>query len=117
MLEIIEKKSAVLSPEQYKQYKGECLFLRGFYYSRLISFFGDVPLILKPIESESEASKFVRESKDVVLQQILKDFTDAATLLEEQYVDPLCLGRATRGTANAYKARIALYNKKWEVAL
>ncbi len=38
MLEIIEKKSAVLSPEQYKQYKGECLFLRGFYYSRLISF-------------------------------------------------------------------------------
>ena len=116
MLEIIEKKSAVLSPEQYKQYKGECLFLRGFYYSRLISFFGDVPLILKPIESESEASKFVRESKDVVLQQILKDFTDAATLLEEQYVDPLCLGRATRGTANAYKARIALYNKKWEVA-
>ena len=40
-------------------------------------FFGDVPLILKPIESESEASKFVRESKDVVLQQILKDFTDA----------------------------------------
>ena len=116
MLEIIEKKSAVLSPEQYKQYKGECLFLRGFYYSRLISFFGDVPLILKPIESESEASKFVRESKDVVLQQILKDFTDAATLLEEQYVDPLCLGRATRGTANAYKARIALYNKKWKVA-
>ena len=116
MLEIIEKKSAVLSPGQYKQYRGECLFLRGFYYSRLISFFGDVPLILKPIESESEASKFVRESKDVVLQQILKDFTDAATLLEEQYVDPLCLGRATRGTANAYKARIALYNKKWEVA-
>ena len=82
----------------------------------MISFFGDVPLILKPIESESEASKFVRESKDIVLQQILKDFTDAATLLEEQYVDPLCLGRATRGTANAYKARIALYNKKWEVA-
>lgn len=116
MLEIIEKKSAVLSSEQYKQYKGECLFLRGFYYSRLISFFGDVPLILKPIESESEASKFVRESKDVVLQQILKDFTDAATLLEEQYIDPLCFGRATRGTANAYKARIALYNKKWEVA-
>ena len=26
------------------------------------------------------------------------------------------LGDATRGTANAYKARIALYNKKWEVA-
>jgi hypothetical protein len=117
LLRVLEEKSQMLTPEQYKQYKGECLFLRGFYYSRLISYYGDVPHTLNPIETEAEAAEFVREDKEVVLAQILEDFEEAANLLPEEYTESVLIGRATKGTANAYKARIALYNEKWDVAI
>ena len=117
MLQTIESKSSVLTQDQYNQYKGECHFLRAFYYSRLISYFGDVPLVLKPIETVGDASKFVRESKEVVLDTILSDFTIAAALLKDKYTVATSIGRATKGAANAYKARIALYNEKWDAAI
>ncbi|MEA4851171.1 MAG: RagB/SusD family nutrient uptake outer membrane protein [Paludibacter sp.] len=117
MLQTIEDKSSVLTKDQYNQYKGECHFLRAFYYSRLISYFGDVPLVLEPIETVGDAAKFERESKEVVLETILSDFTIAAALLKDKYTVATSMGRATKGAANAYKARIALYNKKWDVAI
>jgi hypothetical protein len=117
ILQVIEQKSDLLTPAQYKQLKGECLFLRGFYYSRLISYYGDVPLTLEPIESEAEAAKLVREDKEVVLAKIFEDFEEAASLLPDEYTENALIGRATKGAANAYKARIALYNKKWDVAI
>jgi len=117
MLQTIENKSSLLTQDEYNQYKGECRFLRAFYYSRLISYFGDVPLVLKPIVTVSDANKYVRESKAVVLDSILSDFTIAANLLKTSYTDATDIGRATKGAANAYKARIALYNGKWNVAI
>ncbi|MEA5128839.1 MAG: RagB/SusD family nutrient uptake outer membrane protein [Proteiniphilum sp.] len=117
MLQTLDEKSGLLTQSQYKQFKGECLFLRAFYYSRLISFFGDVPLVLKPVGTEAEAAEYVRESKDIVLEKILEDFTDATNLLPVRYTEATQIGRATQGTANAFKARIALYNKKWDVAI
>lgn len=117
MLLVLDEKSGLLTDDQYKQFKGECLFLRAFYYSRLITYFGDVPLTLVPIETLEEAAKLVRESKAVVLDKIFEDFDSAEGLLPYQYTDDASIGRATKGTANAYKARIALYNQKWDVAI
>lgn len=117
MLLVLDEKSGLLTDDQYKQFKGECLFLRAFYYSRLITYFGDVPLTLVPIETLEEAAKLVRESKTVVLDKIFEDFDSAEGLLPYQYTDDASIGRATKGTANAYKARIALYNQKWDVAI
>jgi len=117
MLENIENKSSILTKDQYNQYKGECRFLRGYYYSRLISYYGDVPLILNSIETVAEANTYVRVSKAVVLDSIISDFTAAASLLKDAYTVSTEIGRATKGTANAYKARIALYNQKWDVAI
>ncbi len=54
---------------------GETYFLRAFYYSRLISYFGDVPLVLKPVETVADANKFVRESKEHSQQTKLQQST------------------------------------------
>src|SRR5215210_1525755 len=61
---------------------GEVYFLRAFYYFDLVNNFGDVPLILKPLTSFSEAySVSKRESKEKVWTQISEDLAQAQTLL------------------------------------
>ena len=116
MLKVINEKSDILSEKQIKQFRGETLFLRAYYYTRLVTYFGDVPLVLEPVETVAEAAKFKRENKDVVIDQILLDYTEAANLLDKEYTSASEIGRATKGTANAYKARAALYFGKWDIA-
>jgi hypothetical protein len=70
-----------------------------------------VPLITKA-QTLSEA--FVKRTpKSEVLTQIITDFTEAASALPVSYSKA---GRATKGAALAYKAKILLYNEKWTEA-
>jgi len=93
------------------QLVAEAKFLRGYAYSDLITYFGDVPLITKV---QTLADAFVnRTAKNEVLTQIITDFTDAASDLPPSYSP---VGRATKGAALAYKAKILLYNQKWAEA-
>lgn len=116
ILKNIEIYKGNLTIEKYKQFRGEALFLRGYYYARLINYYGDVPLVLEPINSSEEAKAITRVPKEKVLEQILKDFDDAASLLPLQYEKKEDIGRATKGTALSYKARTALYQGLWDVA-
>ncbi|MGN6181367.1 MAG: RagB/SusD family nutrient uptake outer membrane protein [Mucilaginibacter sp.] len=89
---------------------GEAKFLRGYAYADLISYYGDVPLITSVLPlSEAYVS---RTAKATVLNQILTDFTDAAAVLPTSYAST-DVGRATKGAALAYKAKILLYNQQW----
>ncbi len=93
---------------------GEALFLRAFYYSYLVNHYGGVPLILETPNAEKHAA-LPRDTKEAVLNQILKDLTEAAELLPPSYSGS-DLGRATKGAALALKARMLLYNERWEEA-
>ncbi len=88
----------------------EAKFLRGYAYSDLINYFGDVPLITEVLTLSDAFVK--RTAKSDVLTQILTDFTDAASVLPTSY-SASNIGRATKGAALAYKAKILLYNQKW----
>ena len=116
MLKVIGEKKDILTETQINQFRGEALFLRAFYYTRLITYWGDVPLVTEPVTSISEASTITRTPKDQVLTQIMADYTEAANLLPAEYSAAVDKGRATKGTVNAYKARTALYNAQWSVA-
>src|SRR5690606_2445560 len=41
--------SAALTPEAKDRVKGQALFLRAFYYFKLVHYFGGVPLYLEPV--------------------------------------------------------------------
>jgi hypothetical protein len=93
------------------QLVAEAKFLRAYAYSDLISYFGDVPLIL---EVQTLEDAYVsRTAKSEVLAAILKDLDDAASVLPTSYSP---VGRATKGAALAYKAKILLYNENWTEA-
>jgi starch-binding outer membrane protein, SusD/RagB family len=91
--------------------KGEVLFLRAFWYNYLTALYGDCPLILKVLTVD-EAMKVTRTPKAQVVTQILKDIDDAIGLLP----DGLYAGRIVKGSAQALKARVCLWNEKWAEA-
>lgn len=105
--------NASVSNDIKTEMSAEAKFLRGYAYTDLITYFGDVPLITKVLAlSDAYVS---RSPKNDVLTQILSDFTGAAADLPASWSGSN-VGRATKGAALAYKAKTLLYNKKWTEA-
>jgi hypothetical protein len=95
---------------------GEVYFLRAFYYFDLVNNFGDVPLLLKPLQSFSDAYAVAkRETKANVYAQISSDLAQAKTLLPSSKYSPVPTEpfRASKGAVLAMQAKVALYNQKW----
>lgn len=87
----------------------EAKFLRAYNYFRLVRAYGGVPLRLS-IEDEPNLP---RNSAQEVWAQIEKDLTEAAEVLPQNY-DDANLGRATKGAALGLRAKVALYQQKWQ---
>lgn len=104
-----------IDPALKNRLLGEVYFLRAFYYFDLVNNFGDVPLLLKPLKSFSDAYAVAkRETKANVYAQISSDLAQAKTLLpNSKYSDPAEPFRASKGAVLAMQAKVALYNEKW----
>ena len=100
---------------------GEVKFLRAFWYFDLVRCFGGVPLVVGNIDlNDNEAINnlvLTRATKEEVYAQIEADLDDAiATLpLKAEYASS-DLGRATKGAAQALKAKVHLYQQEWDQA-
>lgn len=105
--------NAPINDNLREQYMGEALFLRAYNYWDLVCNFGDVPLVLTTL-STGEMDK-VRESKDVIYQQIERDLKSALLKVKGSY-GAADKGRATKWACTALLARINLYQGKWEDA-
>lgn len=89
----------------------ETKFMRGFYYFTLVRLFGGVPLQLTETASLENLS-VARAPAEDVYKQIIQDFTDAETGLPVSYTGA-DRGRATRGAAKAFLAKVYLTRGEW----
>lgn len=94
---------------------GEMKFIRALMYFNLVRLFGDVPLVLKVIQSEEEAYTFLREPTTAIYQQIEKDLTEAEAVLPAKYAAPN-VGRVTKGAAKSLLGKVYLTQQKWQQA-
>lgn len=113
LLQYMHRAQDQTDPALFARIEGEARFLRAYYYHRLVEFFGDVPFFTEALEVE-EAS-LPRTAKSEIVDFLLTELDAAADLLPETYSGN-DVGRATRGAALGLKARIALYNQRWEAA-
>ena len=91
-------------------------FLRGYFYFNLVRWFGGVPLITEPLNSDEYEQP--RASADEVYAQIVADLEAAADVLPTKSAYPDAdLGRATRGAANGLLAKVHLTRENWGEAL
>jgi len=94
--------------------EAEMRLIRAYEFSRLITHFGDVPLLKDPVEL-SQANTITRTNKNDVLNFILSELDFAAANLPVSFTSSE-VRRLTKGAALAIKARTALYMDKWDVA-
>ena len=109
----MERGKNVIPEATYKQCESEVRFLRAFFYSYLTELYGGVPLVKTPI-TLSEA-KMKRNTKDEVVDFILTELDQCAEFLPQK--NNPTTGRATKGAAWSLASRVALYNKKWDMAI
>lgn len=89
--------------------KGETYFLRAYIYTELLRGFGGVPIVDKVYTIEEAAAlSLPRSNVADVMDFILKDLEQAISLLPEEQTGAN-IGRATKGAAQALKARVMLH--------
>ena len=111
----IERLPAITMDETLKsRLIAETKFMRAFYYFTLVRLFGDVPLILKETTSLNNL-QIVRTPTEDVYKQIIEDFTAAESVLPITY-NAADKGRATRGAAKAFLAKVYLTRQEWAKA-
>ncbi len=93
--------------EDQKPYIAEARFMRAFDYLFLVTFWGDVPLMTKPLANFDEFNQ-PRTKKEEVYSQIYEDFQYAKDNLPEQQ-PAASKGAPTKATAAAYLAKAYLY--------
>ncbi|MEO6915335.1 MAG: RagB/SusD family nutrient uptake outer membrane protein [Chitinophagaceae bacterium] len=111
--------------ENYKKAEGreavkesmaaEVRFIRAYLYNYITLFFGDVQLITKTLQINDPEVYGTRQKKTEVVDFILAELQDASTKLPNTQTG-INLGRVTKGAALALKARVALYNQKYDLA-
>jgi hypothetical protein len=79
--------------------------LRCYFYSRLVSYFGDVPLITAPI-GISESKTLTRTPAAEIYEFIYREISESATYLPERTNEK---GRVTKGAALSILARTMLF--------
>ncbi len=104
-----------ISQEDKDQAIGENYFTRALYYFMLTSRFGDVPLVLQPVNSLDGTPK---SSQEDVYNRILMDLDEAIKLCGTKVeLGNTNYGRATKGAANALKGKVLLYLKQYTEAV
>ncbi|MCW2263342.1 MULTISPECIES: RagB/SusD family nutrient uptake outer membrane protein [Sphingobacterium] len=100
------------SDAQKAVYKAEVRFIRAMFYFDLVQAFGGV--ILYETEPKTvDESKIVQSSKEDVLKFIHSELDYAITNLPNlAYTD----GHAVKGSAQALKTRVYLYQQNWPLA-
>lgn len=94
---------------------GEAYFLRAYYYFDLVTNFGDVPVVLAPLKTFSEAYEVAKRTpKAQVWEQINADLAKAKGLLPAtKFSNATEKWRVSKGAVIALQAKSALYNEKW----
>lgn len=94
----------IVSPELKKQYTGEAMFLRAWYYYQLNTIFNEVPLKITTENVNLPAS-----SAAEIYGQIASDLKNAITMLPAVPYTDTEQGRVTKWAAEALMARIFLF--------
>jgi len=89
---------------------GEAYFMRAFWYLRMVKFFGNIPLILNPLEVDELYPPQV--PKETTYAQIEEDLLEAEKVLPITY-SGTDIGRVTRGAVKVYLAELYMIQKQW----
>ncbi len=109
----IKKLEGSMDRDRYDRIMGCARFYRACFYARIMLYFGNPVVVPEDLDLDTEEGRqagynFSRSDKWQVLEDVLKEFDEAARLLPVFYGSGE-VERATQGAAYAMKARYALH--------
>ena len=105
----ITKESNPLSADLKKRIQGEAHFFRAYYYWMLLRHYGGVPIFRESVDP-SQFGTVGRASWTETADFIIEEFQNAANMLPERSGYPAEeIGRATKGAALAFMARVMTF--------
>ena len=106
------------------QYRGEAFFVRALAYFNLARSFGKVPVVTTPVRSLDQITLPARTPVDSVYEFIQNNLDSAIALIPAGFsksntnLNPADLqGQASKMAAMALKARVYIFEKKWQNAM
>lgn len=104
------REAVFVKEEVANAYEAEVRFLRAYCYFTLVSHYGDIPLY-KELPESLDAYKVKQSKAEDVYAFINEDLDFAIENLEDISYGS---GHAVKATAQAFKARVALFNSDWK---
>ncbi len=101
-------KISPLSPALQERTSSEARFLRAYYYTVLMKYFGGIPLLGDEVRDESTPFDVLRSPYANCVDYVTKELTEIAPLLPINQTG-INYGRITRGAALALKGQLLLY--------
>ncbi|XAZ81978.1 RagB/SusD family nutrient uptake outer membrane protein (plasmid) [Fibrella sp. ES10-3-2-2] len=98
------------------KYVAEAKFFRAYVYFDLLQIFGGVPIISTPLATDAPELQAPRNTRDEVVDFILKDLNEAITALPAKTAQNASTeqGRINKEAAQAFLGRVALYEGTWQ---
>lgn len=101
---ILENTEVSIAPELQSRLIAEATLVRSLFYFNMVRVFGGVPLITEVI-SVDDSYDYLRESPDLIYEQIITDLNFAKNTLPEAY-SGANIGRVTKYAAAAVLAKV-----------
>ncbi len=112
---LLEKSATYSQPAEIQKYVAEAKFFRAYTYFDLLQQFGGVPIISKLLDISSSELTSPRNSRDEVVDFIVQDLEAAIAILPtESAIATTDKGRISKGAAQAFLGRVALYEGTWQ---
>lgn len=112
---LLNKASTYTTPSEIEKYVAEAQFFRAYLYFDLLQLFGGVPIVKTLLSPESPELQAPRNSRDEVVDFIIADLESAIAVLPlESAIAAADKGRISKGTAQAFLSRVALYEGTWQ---
>lgn len=103
------------SPAEISKYVAEAKFFRAYVYFDLLQLYGGVPLIDKLLNVNSPELQAPRNTRDEIVDFIITDLNAAIPDLPiEAVITAADKGRVSKGAAQAFLSRVALYEGTWQ---
>lgn len=112
---LIEKANTYSQPNDIKTFVAEAKFFRAYSYFDLLQQFGEVPIVTKTLTTTSSELTSPQNSREEVVNLIVQDLEAAITDLPlENAIAASDKGRISKGAAQAFLSRVALYEGTWQ---
>lgn len=112
---LLAKAETFAKPEEIAQYVAEAKFFRAYLYFDLLQLYGDAPIVKSLVDIKDPLLTAPRNSREEVANFIIEDLLAASESLPLQSAIPAGdAGRISKGTAQAFLSRVALFEGTWQ---